>query len=174
MKTQLNQNQRTISHPRKTSTLLDNSLKIITLLSLILILSLNTSAQTRVVYGEVYAFKNVKLGNVVIESKKTGTKTTSDTTGMFNIICKPRDVLIFKAESFTLRKVRVRPKTDTIYVDLEFTKDNIEDAILAIGYGYTTKKSNSYAHSNLTTNDTDFCQYSNMYDLIRGRFPVMY
>lgn len=128
-------------------------------------------AQNRVVYGEISVFENLKLQNILVESKKTGSKVISDSTGSFTIVCEPRDVLFFKNEAFENQRVRIKPHTDSVFVNLEFVNDNANEALMAIGYGYTTQSENAYAHSNLTPEQVDFCKYNNIYELIKGRFP---
>lgn len=128
-------------------------------------------AQNRVVYGEISVFENLKLQNVLVESKKTGAKVLSDSTGSFIIISAPRDVLYFSNKAFETRKVRVKPKTDSVFVNLEIKGSNATETLMSIGYGYTTHSKNSFAHNNLTSDEVNFCNYNNIYELIKGRFP---
>ncbi|MDA3881495.1 MAG: TonB-dependent receptor plug domain-containing protein [Prolixibacteraceae bacterium] len=172
MKTQLyQQGNKAVSTTNKKHFFSLNSRISLTLFALIFMLPLGIFAQSRVVYGEVSVFKNLRLQNIVIESKKTGAKSITDSTGSFTIVCKPRDVLFFRNEAFEPQKIRVKPKTDSVFVNLEFVKDDINEALISIGYGYTTKTENAYAHSNLTPDKVDFCKYNNIYELIKGRFP---
>lgn len=127
-------------------------------------------AQNRVVYGEVNVFNNLKLQNIHVESKKTGVVSITDSTGQFAIVCEPNDILKIKSKVFRSKRIKVKPSTDSLKIDLNFieTKDNID---MAIGYGYIPKDLATYAYSNLNNTQEDFCTYNNIYALIKGKCP---
>jgi len=51
-----------------------------------------------------------------------------------------------------------------IFVDSEKNRE------IAIGYGYVNEKDLQYAVSNLQQENNEYCYYSNVFELIRGRF----
>ena len=59
--------------------------------------------------------------------------------------------------------------TDSLVINLVFlnTRRNRE---MAVGYGYINEEDLTYAVSKLEQENNDFCHYSDIYELIRGRF----
>lgn len=147
---------------------------IILLLGVLFTISL--SAQNRVVYGNVRAFENLNLANIIVSAQNAGTKAITDSSGNFNIVCKKKDVLEFYGKTFNKLKKRVNSKTDTLNVKMEFTKTQEKDdnVAIAIGYGYISKQNATHAYSEIQNNKKgfpDFCSYSDIYELLRGKVP---
>lgn len=127
-------------------------------------------SQNRVVTGEVILFENLKLSNIVVEAKKTGSKVLTDTLGNFTIVCEPKDLLIIKSQTFKVKKVRITPKTQFVTVDLEFI-DQPDKVEMAIGYGYISKEKSAFVQTSLDNKQDNFCSYSDIYSLIQGKCP---
>lgn len=47
----------------------------------------------------------------------------------------------------------------------------VDDEVIDVGYGKTTKKTSTYAAAKVKINDNEITSYSNIYDYLRGRVP---
>ena len=132
-------------------------------------LATSVFAQTRVVYGKLTAFNTYPVQNVEVTAKKAKTAITSDSLGQFSIVCFENDIIKIKPKTFRPVNKRVGPDTDSLFINLLFidTKSNRE---LAVGYGYINEEDLIYAVNHLEQENNDFCNYANIFDLIRGRF----
>jgi len=144
-----------------------NRIAIILLANLVISLGLN--AQTRVVYGKLTAFNQYPLKNIEVHARKSKSSVKSDSTGMFSIVCMESDNIRIKPKAFQPVSRKVTPETDTLHINLIFvdTKSNRE---LATGYGYIKERDLTYAMSHLEHENNEFCNYSNVFDLMQGRF----
>lgn len=135
-----------------------------------MLISASMLAQQRVISGRVSVFNNMNLGNIKVESKKTGSSVTTDTLGFYQLVCDQKDVITFSAKTFSTQKKRVKPTTKEVNVNMKFLPkpENVE---MAVGYGYISKENATTAYANLTRSQADFCSYNNIYDLISGRCP---
>lgn len=131
-------------------------------------LSLSLSAQQRVVNGHVSVFKNMNLANIVVKAKKSGSSALTDSLGNFQIVCEPKDVIVFRGKTFYSAKVKVKPTDDTINVEMKFIAKP-ENVDMAVGYGYISKENATTAYTNMTSSQEDFCSYNDIYDLISGK-----
>ena len=61
------------------------------------------------------------------------------------------------------------PDTDSLIINLIFI-DTEKNREIAIGYGYVNEKNLLYAVNNLADENNEFCNYTNIFDLINGRF----
>ncbi len=125
----------------------------------------------RVINGRVSTLNDLPVANFKVEAKKSEITVLTDSTGTFSIVTDPKDVLLFKSEVFRNQRVRVgKNVTDSVLVNLDYipTPKNKQRAI---GYGYVSEDDLVTAVSHLNSNNVDFCQYSDMFELIRGRFP---
>jgi TonB-dependent SusC/RagA subfamily outer membrane receptor len=134
-----------------------------------MLLAAGAVGQTRVVRGKLTTFNTYPVQNVEVQAKKAGTSALSDSTGQFSIVCMEEDVIRIRPKAFKQVSVKVGPDTDSLLVNLIFinTKKNRE---IAVGYGYMDEDDLSYAVSNLQQENNEYCNYSNIYELIRGRF----
>jgi len=134
-----------------------------------LVISLGLNAQTRVVYGKLTAFNQYPLKNIEVHARKSKSSVKSDSTGMFSIVCMESDNIRIKPKAFQPVSRKVTPETDTLHINLIFvdTKSNRE---LATGYGYIKERDLTYAMSHLEHENNEFCNYSNVFDLMQGRF----
>ena len=132
--------------------------------------SLVTLAQTKAVYGELTAFNQYPLQNIKVKAKKSGAVALTDSNGVFKIVCNAKDMIQVQSQVFESVNMRVNDKTDTLKRNLVFrnTKKSKE---LALAYGYMNKDDLTFAISNLQHENNDFCYYSDVFELIKGRFP---
>jgi TonB-dependent SusC/RagA subfamily outer membrane receptor len=126
-------------------------------------------AQTRVVNGKLTAFNTYPVKNVLVEAKKCGSAILSDSLGRFSIVCMENDVVKIKPKAFLPVTKKVGPDTDSLILNLIFV-DSEKNREIAIGYGYVNEKDLQYAVSNLQQENNEYCYYSNVFELIRGRF----
>jgi TonB-dependent SusC/RagA subfamily outer membrane receptor len=143
--------------------------RIILFLGIIILFS-STYAQTRVVYGKLTAFNKYPIQNIEVRTKKSKATVKSDSLGMFSIVTNKEDKITIKPKAFKTVVRKVDEDTDTLFVNLIFidTKTNRD---IAIGYGYISPQDLNYAVSHLTQENNEFCNYTNIFDLIKGRFP---
>ena len=126
-------------------------------------------AQNRVVYGKITVFNTYPVQNVEVTAKKAKTAITTDSLGQFSIVCFEKDVIRIKPKTFRPVNKKVGPDTDTLLVNLLFI-DSESNREMAVGYGYISKEDLTYAVSHLEQENNDFCNYSNIFDLIRAKF----
>lgn len=127
-------------------------------------------AQTKVVYGKLTAFNQYPLQNIQVKARKSKAMVTSDSLGMFSIVVNEEDRLVIKTKAFKTVVRKVDADTDTLDINLVFidTKGNRK---IATGYGYINSKDLNYAVSHLEQENNEFCNYTNIFELLVGRFP---
>ena len=126
-------------------------------------------AQTRVQYGQLTAFNKYPVAHVEVKAKKSKASARADSSGFFAIVCSEKDVLKIKAQGFRSVNRRVSPGEDTLQINLIFM-DSKKNRELAVGYGYMKKEDLTYAAENLQQENNDFCDFPNVYELLKGRF----
>lgn len=127
------------------------------------------NAQDRIVHGMVTTFDSLPLigANVMVKSSKQEVKT--DTLGRFSVTVRNEDKIRVSARGFSTANVKVTEKIKIAAINLKL-KPGEKAKSYAIGYGYVKDVDKLNAMSQLEDGDVDFSQYTNMYDLIRGRF----
>ena len=146
-----------------------------TILFLVLVfVGLFAFGQDKSLVGKVTTFDSIPLIGVDVLVKSTGQTVKTDTLGRFQIFCNPEDKLEIKANGFYTQKVKVEKEIRLILVNLKLKKgdNNLEKAerYANVGYGYVNTKRLTNAVSTLNNSDVDFSMYSDMYDLLRGKF----
>ena len=143
-------------------------MKTTALLAIIILLASTVHSQTRVVQGQLTAFKTYPVMNVEITSKKANATTMTDEFGQFSLVCNEDDVIKVKPKAFKPIKKRVHADTESVQMNLHFI-DSDENRKMAIGYGYISKEHFTYATSHLENENQEFCCYSDIFELIRGQ-----
>ncbi len=119
--------------------------------------------------GKVRCFNRYPLRNVTVTVGKSKESVKTDTAGLFTVVLGKGDRLSFSAEGF--EPFSFRPQgSDTVTVNLVF-RGREKDVNVAIGNGYIRKEDLTFAVSNLQQYNSEFSNYSSIYDLLRGRFP---
>lgn len=144
-------------------------MKQIIALSILILMSLSTAAQTRVVYGKLTAFNTFPVQNVEVKSKKAKSTTTTDAQGVFAIVCNEKDVIQIKPQTFQSINKSIKGESDTLRINLVFL-DSKKNREIAVGYGYLSEENLNYAVDHLESENNNFCSYTTVYDLIRGQF----
>ena len=126
-------------------------------------------AQNKVVYGKLTAFNAYPVQNIEVTAKKAKTTVTSDSLGQFSIVCFENDVIRIRPKTFKPVNKKIKPDIDSLFINLLFI-DSKANRELAVGYGYINKEDLIYAANHLEQENSDFCNYANIFDLIKGRF----
>lgn len=134
-----------------------------------LFLSVSVFAQNRVVYGKLTVFNNYPVMNVEVSAKKSKATITTDSLGRFSLVCEPKDVIQVKPKTFKAVNKRVGPETDSLNINLLFI-DTEANRDRAIANGYMNREDLLYAVAHLQQQNNDFCSYTSIFELIRGRF----
>lgn len=140
-----------------------------TLFLIYLAFSVTAHAQERVVHGIVTTFDSIPLIDAEIQVKSTNETVLTDTLGRFSVACDPEDRLKVKARGFFNQRVKLNEKTKFAAINLKL-RPGEQSREYAIGYGHVSDKDKLNALSNMRDGDVDFSQYSNLYELIKGRF----
>ena len=128
-----------------------------------------TRGQDIEISGNVRCFNRYPLRNVTVSVGKSNESVRTDTAGRFTVILEKGERLSFSAEGF--EPFSFRPQgSDTVTVNLVF-RGREKDVNVAIGNGYIRKEDLTFAVSNLQQYNSEFSNYSSIYDLLRGRFP---
>jgi len=136
---------------------------------LLLITVLTGNAQERLLQGMVTTFDSIPLIGAEIKVKSSKQVVMTDTLGRFRTYVEAEDKLKVTARGFYPQNVKLDEKIKLVLINLRL-KPTPKAKEYAIGYGYVKDAEKLNALSQLTGDDVDFSQYSNMYDLIRGRF----
>jgi TonB-dependent SusC/RagA subfamily outer membrane receptor len=139
------------------------------ILSLGFLVSFVGQAQERLLSGRVFTFDSIPLIGAKVEVKSTKQVVSTDTLGNFYVTCLPNDVLKVSARGFIGEKVKLTPSIKLALINLKL-KPGERNREIAIGYGHVKDSEKLNAVANLNSDDMDFSQYSNIYELIRGRF----
>lgn len=131
--------------------------------------SLSGNAQDRVLHGVVTTFDSIPLINAEVKVKSTGQTVFTDSLGRFAVPVNQGEKLKVKAQGFYNQKVKLEEKTKYAAVNLRL-KPGEKNREYAIGYGHVSDRDKLNALATLNNNDVDFSQYSNIYELIKGRF----
>lgn len=127
-------------------------------------------AQTRVVNGVLTAFNKYPVANVEVVAKKSKATTVTDSLGTFSIVCEEKDQIKIKAETFKTVTRSINKDTDSLRINLVFM-DSKKNRDLAVGYGYMEKKDLTFAAEHMQQENNEYCNYPNIYELLKGRFP---
>ena len=149
-----------------------NKLIILVIVSSIFIFNpaFSLFGQEKVVQGRITTFDSIPLVAASIKVKSTKQIVLSDTLGKFTVYCLPKDKLKVTAGGFSSQNVKLEEEIKYVFVNLKF-KPGDQNRELAIGYGHVREIDKLDAMSSLNEKDFDYSSYSNIYELIRGRFP---
>lgn len=143
--------------------------RIVFTIILLLCVATPGSAQERLIHGMVTTFDSIPLIGAKVRVKSTKEVVLTDTLGRFSARIAGQDKLKVTAQGFFSERLKVDKKVKLALVNLKL-KPSPKATEYAIGYGYVKDERKLNALAQLSRNDVDFSQYSNMYDLIKGRF----
>jgi TonB-dependent SusC/RagA subfamily outer membrane receptor len=145
-------------------------MRITVLLAACLLVSVPSFAQTRVVKGKLTTFNQYPVQNVEVASKKAQSTVMTDSLGQFELVCNEKDVIMIKAKVFQALNKKVDAEDDFVSANLIF-RDTPKNREIATGLGYITHEQLTFALAHLADENNDFCNYNNVFDLIKGKFP---
>lgn len=136
---------------------------------LLFTISFDGFSQERIIQGRVFTFDSIPLVNASVEVKSTRQTVKTDTLGFFSVVCNPDDNLKVSARGFSTEKFELKSSYKFAVINLKL-KPGVRNREIAIGYGHVLDSEKLNAVSSFDNTDMDFSMYSNMYELIRGRF----
>jgi len=145
-------------------------MRTIALIALCLLISIPSFAQTRVVKGKLTTFNQYPVQNVEVASKKAKSTVMTDSLGQFEIVCMEKDVIMIKAKVFQALNKKVNADDDFISANLIF-RDTPRNREIAMGMGYVSHEQLTFALAHMADENNDFCNYSNVFTLLKGKFP---
>ena len=145
-------------------------MRSLTIFAICLLFSVTTIAQTRVVHGVLTVYNQYPVANIEVTAKKSKASTQSDSDGYFSIVCKEKDVIKIKPETFKMVTRNVDKNTDTLQINLVFM-DSKKNRDLAVGYGYMEKEDLTFAADHMQQENNEYCNFNNIYELLKGKFP---
>lgn len=146
-----------------------NKIRFLVVVFSAIFLSSYTFAQDRVIHGAITTFDSIPLIGANIKVKSTKQVLQSDSLGRFSIGCDTEDMLTISANGFYTQKVKLTGNIKFAAINLKL-KPGEKNREHAIGYGHVSDREKLNAVASLNKDDLDFSQYSNIYELIRGRF----
>jgi TonB-dependent SusC/RagA subfamily outer membrane receptor len=131
--------------------------------------SINLRAQERIIHGTVTTFDSIPLIGASVKVQSTKQEVLTDSLGNFSIGCDKKDKLKVYAHGFNNQNVKLTGNIKFAAINLTL-KPGEKNREYAIGYGHVADADKLNAVASLNKDDFDFSQYSNIYELIRGRF----
>jgi TonB-dependent SusC/RagA subfamily outer membrane receptor len=140
------------------------------LLAACLLVSIPSFSQTRVVRGKLTTFNRYPVQNVEVMSKKAKSTVMTDSLGEFELVCNEKDIIMIKAKVFQALNKRVNAEDQYISANLIF-RDTPKNREIATGMRYITPEQLTFALAHLAEENNDFCNYTDVFDVVRGKFP---
>lgn len=140
------------------------------LLAACLLVSIPSFSQTRVVRGKLTTFNRYPVQNVEVMSKKAKSTVMTDSLGEFELVCNEKDIIMIKAKVFQALNKRVNAEDQYISANLIF-RDTPKNREIATGMRYITPEQLTFALAHLADENNDFCNYTDVFDVVRGKFP---
>jgi TonB-dependent SusC/RagA subfamily outer membrane receptor len=140
------------------------------LLAACLLVSIPSFSQTRVVKGKLTTFNRYPVQNVEVMSKKAKSTVMTDSLGEFELVCNEKDIIMIKAKVFQALNKRVNADDRYVSANLIF-RDTPKNREIATGMRYITPEQLTFALAHLADENNDFCNYTDVFDVVRGKFP---
>lgn len=145
-------------------------MKQVTLFAIVLFLASSLYSQTRLLKGKLTTFNRYPLENVEVSAKKAKSSVLTDSLGEFSIVCNEKDIIKIKGKVFQSMNRRVNEDDYYITANLIF-KDTPKNREIATGMGYISERNLTFALAHLEEENNDFCNYSDVFSLVKGKFP---
>lgn len=114
-------------------------------------------------------FNQYPVANLEVTAKKSKSTATTDAKGKFELNCNEKDNILINGKVFQSVNKRVGRDDDHVSVNLIF-KDSRKNRELATSLGYISQEDLAYAVENLTYENNDYCNYGDIWALIRSKF----
>ena len=145
--------------------------KVLGIIIIFLSVLFNTKlfAQDKMIHGIVTTFDSIPLTNAKVEVESSKRVVLTDSLGMFSVPCNNKDKLKVSANGFYSQNASINEKTGFAAINLKMKfGDNMQ---YDIGYDVRISEDEKLnALARLSDQDLDFSLYSNLLDLIKGRF----
>jgi hypothetical protein len=145
-------------------------MKTSSLIVLCLLICLPAFSQTHVVRGKITAFNQYPVQNVEVEAKKSKTSVRTDSLGQFELVCNKKDAIQVKHQAFVPFSKKVNPGDESISANLVF-KDSKKNRELVTSMGNMDPDQLSYALEHLSHENNNFCNFSNIFNLLKTNYP---
>lgn len=120
--------------------------------------------------GTVTAFSKYYVNNAEVTSRKTRSKTHTDSLGRYEILVSTGDVLTFRARGFEKNRREVSTKEDDISVNMILVPGE-KNENLAVTYGHISEQDLANALEQFRNNKKDIRMFSNLRGLIQAELP---
>lgn len=147
-------------------------MRTLTAICVCMLITLPAYSQTRLVKGKITTFNHYPVQNVEVTSKKAKSVVLTDSLGQFELLCNEKDMIMIKAKGFNSLDKRVTSKDDFVTANLIF-KDSKKNREIVTGSGNIKPDQLSYALAHLSAENNDFCNYSDIFSLLRVNFPEL-
>lgn len=129
-----------------------------------------TYGQNKLLRGKVTTFDSIPLINASVRINSTKEIVLTDTIGNFSLMCNSPDKLKVTANGFISQKVKIPEQIKLVLINLKL-KPTEEAKEIATGYGHVKDKEKLFSMATLGDKELDFSMYSDVFEIIRGRFP---
>lgn len=138
---------------------------------LVLLISSAAVAQDFKVKGRLTVFNRYPLKNVKVIAKKSKTITHTNENGEFEIPVQMNDLIVIQSKVLKRyqRKVTAQNVHEQLKINMVFLSSEKNES-LAVGYGYISKEDLAFGIKHFSTENNDYAQYKNIYDLIKFSF----
>lgn len=126
--------------------------------------------QNTEIQGKVTMFNTYPVSNLPVFAKKAKTTVTTDSAGMFTLLCKEKDVIMIQGKAYQTTSRKVDDRTGMLSINIVF-KDTPKNRKLVVSSGNITHENLVYGLSNLQAENNDYCSYDDIFSLIRSQFP---
>ncbi len=144
--------------------------RIALVVSFLLCAIISLNAQKKVVKGKVTMFKTIRVLQAEVTAKKIKNKVLTDSLGFFTIECAANDKLTVRAIGFKTKSVKIKNTNGPISIDLTLAGSE-SDIELAVSEGHLNKNNKAQAIKYFNTKNSYGFGYTNIIDLIKGKFP---
>jgi TonB-dependent SusC/RagA subfamily outer membrane receptor len=145
-------------------------MRTLVIVTVCLLFSIPSFGQTRVVKGKLTTFNEYPVKNVEVAAKKAKSTVMTDSLGQFEIVCNEKDVIMIKAKVFQSFNQKVNADDHYVNANLIF-RDTPQNREIATGMGYITHEQLTFALAHMADENNDFCNYSDVFALVKGKFP---
>jgi TonB-dependent SusC/RagA subfamily outer membrane receptor len=132
--------------------------------------ALTTSAQQKIIRGQVTTLEEIPLIGAEIFVKSSNKTYKTDSLGNFRIECADKDKISFSAQGFGNEEIKTKKKTKYVLVNLKL-KSGEKNKELAMGYVNMADKDKLYAIKAIDDEEMDYSSYRNIHEILTGNFP---
>lgn len=137
-----------------------------------LFLVLSVKAQDMVVKGKVTLFNTYPVSNLSVQAKKAKSSVLTDSSGLFSISCKKKDIIQIQEKGFMTLSKNVNDESGFLNMNIVF-KDSPKNREVVVARGNIKSADLIYGLANLKDENNDYCSFENIFDLIRSKFPTV-